>query len=355
MTSIPRIHLAPTPPCMGWVSMNRYRQALLRESAGESDVRSLVPAGPVESPSSSRWVRLWVRHIAYPRLIRSQVKSGVLHVLDHSFADLLRHARPGVKTVITVHDLIPLTDHSGLTPAQQARFSKTVASVALADKVVCVSQHTRAEVRRLLHVSEDKIHVLPNGTSTLPVPEESIRQHLSSLPPFILTVGNIRPRKNLTILPPLARLLAAQGHRAVFVRAGERLEECLAAEIRQHADLHELGALSDAALAAAYTTAALTLVPSTHEGFGLPVLEAMQAGCPVVHSLATSLPEVAGGAGLGFDPANAAQGASLCQQILTDSKLRQQMIATGRERAAQFTWKAHWQGLHKIYMELLQK
>ncbi|MEN3940934.1 glycosyltransferase family 1 protein [Prosthecobacter sp. SYSU 5D2] len=354
MTSAPRIHLAPAHPCMGWISMNRYWQALLLESAGDADVRSLFPEVPVESPASPRWVRLWVRRFAYPKLIRSKVKAGVMHLLDHSFADLLKKVPPGVKTVITVHDLIPLTEHSGLTASQQVRFARTVANVALADRVVCVSQHTRSEVRRLLHIPEEKLHVLPNGTSTLPAPEESMRQHLSGLPPFILTVGSSRPRKNLALLPPLARHLAAQGHRATLVRAGDRLDESLASEIRQHADLHELGGVSDAALAAAYATAALTLVPSTHEGFGLPVLEAMHAGCPVVHSLATSLPEVAGEAGLGFDPADAAQAAALCLQILTDPSLRQQKISAGLERAAEFTWKAHWQGLQKIYMELLQ-
>lgn len=347
------IHLAPAHPCMGWVSMNRYWQALLKESAHDANVTSLLSAGAVETLAKPRWQRFWIRRIVYPKLIGSQVKGGVLHVLDHSFADLLAHARPGVRTVVTVHDLIPLTDPADLTSAQNARYRKTVSWISQADQVVCVSSHTRSEVQRHLQVPDHRLHVLPNGTSQLPAPDSTMSQRLSKLSPFILSVGGTRPRKNLKLLAPLTRILSEAGHRVTIVRAGARLDHTLAAEIRPHADLMELGTISDSELAAAYAHAALTLVPSTHEGFGLPVLEAMQAGCPVVHSLATSLPEVAGAAGLGFFPDDAAQAAHQCQRVLTDPILRGQLINAGTERAAHFTWKAHWQGLREIYHGLL--
>lgn len=346
------IHLAPAHPCMGWVSMNRYWQALRNESAGEGDVSSLVPAGPVEGAPLSWLLRQWTRRVAYPWQVRGQVKEGVLHVLDHSFADLLACMGPRVKTVVTVHDLIPLTDPADLTPAQRARYQKTVAWVARADKVVCVSQHTRGEVRRLLGVAEEKLHVLPNGTSELAMPDERMTRRLAALPPFIFSVGGTRPRKNLGMLVPLTRHLAEQGQRVCIVRAGASLEASLASAIRQHGELVELGLVNDAELAAAYASAALTFVPSLQEGFGLPVLEAMQAGCPVVYSLATSLPEVAGEAGLGFDPEDAGAAAAQCLRVLTDAGTRNQCIAAGHARAAGFTWRAHWLGLRKIYQEL---
>ncbi|TDU73404.1 alpha-1,3-rhamnosyl/mannosyltransferase [Prosthecobacter fusiformis] len=338
---------------MGWVSMNRYWQALVTESKSDAGVRSLFPAGPVETPAKSRWQRLWLRRVAYPWMIKTQVRSGVLHILDHSFADLLSSVRPAVRTVVTVHDLIPLSDPADLTSSQWMRYQKTVSWIPRADKVVCVSNHTRQEVQWLLNVSEDKLHVLPNGTSQLPFPDAVMSERLAILPPFILSVGGTRPRKNLRLLVPLTQCLAERGSRVTVVRAGPALDESLAARIREHAELHELGMVSDAELAAAYGRAALTLVPSTHEGFGLPVLEAMQAGCPVVYSQATSLPEVAGEAGLSFDPDDPTRAADLCWRVLSEPDLRQQLIKAGRARANQFTWSAHWRGLREIYDGLL--
>lgn len=348
-----QIHLAPAHPCMGWVSMNRYWQALMTEAAGNADVRSLLQASPVEAPAWPRWQRQWMKQIWYPWQVRRQVRSGILHVLDHSFAHLLRGIQRPVKTVVTVHDLIPLTDPADLSEGQRKRFQQTVSNVIQADRVVCVSEYTRSEVHRLLQVPEAKLRVLPNGTSTLPVADKELSQKLSAFPPYILSVGGARPRKNLQLLPALVAHLKHAGVQVVIVRVGAALDEALAANIRQHATLHEFGAVNDAKLSACYAHAALTLVPSKQEGFGLPVLEAMQAGCPVIYSLATSLPEVAGSAGLGFHPEDAKQAADQCLRVLRDASVRDELVKSGLERASLFSWKAHWQGLREIYQELL--
>lgn len=350
---ISKIHLAPAHPCMGWVSMNRYWQALMHEAEGQEDVLSLTQVPSVQAPAWPRWQRQWIKQVWYPWMIRSRVRHGVLHVLDHSFAHLLAQSRPTVRTVVTVHDLIPLSDPADLTPFQRRRYQRTVAHVSRADRVVCVSEHTRAEVRRWLQVPEEKLKVLPNGTSQLPTPDEAMSQRMRSLPPYLFSVGGTRPRKNLRMLPELAKRLSDEGVHVVIVRAGGQLDGELAAAIRQHADLHELVAIQDAELAACYTHASLTLVPSLQEGFGLPVLEAMQAGCPVVYCQATSLPEVAGNAGLGFAPGDVAQAAAQCLTLLRDAGQREVLIESGRHRAALFTWQAHWQGLRAIYEELL--
>jgi len=353
MSQETRIHLAPAHPYMGWVSMNRYWQALVKESSGDHDVASLVSGGPVEAGAKSRWQGLWTRRVVYPWIVRSQVRSGVLHVLDHSFADLLAHVRPSVRTVVTVHDLIPLTDPADLTAAQYARFRKTVACLTRADCIVCVSDYTKSEVQRLLQVPDEKLHVLPNGSSALPPQDLVMKERMTKLPTYIFSVGGTRPRKNLRLLPPLMKHLAEMGYRATLVRAGGKLEAELAREIRLHANLHELGPVNDGELAACYAGAGLTLIPSTQEGFGMPVLEAMNAGCPVVYSLATSLPEVAGDAGLGFDPRDTLQAAHQCYRIFTDTDLRSQLIELGHRRAGKFSWKAHWLGLRRLYGELL--
>lgn len=338
---------------MGWVSMNRYWQALVNESAGDDTVHSLLPAGRLEAGAGPVWQRFWMRGVGYPWRIKTQVKDGVLHVLDHSFADLLAYVNPGVKTVVTVHDLIPLTDPGDLSSQQVRRFKDRVQWVTRADRVVCVSQHTAAEAQRLLGVPTERVRVLPNGASALPRPDPALSARLQTLKPCLLSVGSAVPRKNLKLLAPLAAGLAARGISPVIVRAGASLPDSLAQGIRQHAELLELGQVTDAELSAAYAGAAVTVVPSFQEGFGLPVLEAMLAGCPVAYSRATSLPEVAGDAGLSFDPHAVGEAVEVCARLLENEELRQKQSELGRKRAAVFSWQHHWQGLRAVYNGLV--
>lgn len=346
------IFIAPAHPCMGWASMNRYAQELSALARGQPAVRFLLPPTAADAPPASRWMRLLQRRIMYPWKVRVQVKSGLLHVLDHSFASLLTQARPGVRKVVTVHDLIPLRETEGLSAAQRARYAREVSHLKQADMLVCVSGHTRGEVHRLLGVPFERMMINPMGAAVLPPPDPVMREQLGHLPPFLLSVGHNAPRKNLALLPELARHLAASGEKPVFVRAGAGLDQSLASALRAHASLHELGRINDAELAAAYHTAAVLLLPSRHEGFGLPVIEAMACGCPVVCARAASLPEVAGDAALLFDPDDAAEAARACLRLLRDPDFRETMIQTGRQRAAQFTYAAHWERLRAVYASL---
>lgn len=337
---------------MGWVSMNRYWQEMTAQSAEHPHVHSLLAPVPVETVGSPPWQRFLCRYLAYPLRLRSQVREGILHLLDHSFAHLLPFVRPQVRTVVTVHDLIPLVESGDLTPAQIARFSKTVQQMKKADRLVCVSDHTRDEVRRLLHVPVEKLIVNPMGAADLPPPDPKMSERLCSLGDYLLSVGHHALRKNLAVLPLILAKLAASGSRPVLVRAGALLDDALASAIREHASLHELGLVSDSELAAAYSHATLLVMPSTHEGFGLPVIEAMNNGCAVVCSRATSLPEVVGDAGLTFDPFSPAEAAQQCRLLLDDPNLRNHFVALGRNRAAAFTYRANLERLQPVYQSL---
>ncbi len=339
-----KIHIAPTPFVMGWESMNRYAHELSRVSG----ISPLLPLRPVNTPPGSRWQRLWARRVSYPSILRSRVRDGIVHILDHSFADLLPKVRRGVRKVITLHDLIPLVAPDGISDAQQQRFRQTVMNLRLADAVSCDSAATRDEAIALLNLNPTKLHVVPLGCTELPPPCAEAEKQARSTHPYFFSVGSALPRKNLAALPAM---LAGLG-KVTLVRAGHKLPESLANEIRRHATLIELGRASDAQLAAWYAHAAATLIPSTHEGFGLPVLEAMQLGCPVVCARATSLPEVGGEAALYFDLDDLPAGNAACRLLLNDADERQRRAEASRAHVKDFSWQDHWNGLQRIYQSL---
>lgn len=344
------IFLAPAHPCMGWVSNNRYWHELMEQSAGDAAVASLLKQVAVETPRVSAWRRYLIRQVVYPLRVR-RVRSGVLHVLDQSFAHLVRFARPGVGTVVTVHDVIPLLDAQGLTESQVRRYRRIVETLRIADRLSCSSEHTRQDVEKLLGVASDRMVVNPVGTTRLPMPEERWLERVGEQIGYLLSVGNTSPRKNLGLFPPMLSAMAEKGLRMKMVRIGDALPEALAKEIRRHADLLELGRVPDASLAAAYAHAGVVVMPSTYEGFGLPVVEAMSAGCPVLCSRTTSLGEVAGDGALTFDPGDPKEAAEMCLRLYREEGLREAMVARGRARAAEFTYAAHWERLKGLYRE----
>lgn len=331
---------------MGWESINRYAHEL----ADVSEMRSrfLLPLFAVNTPAGSRLRRLYMRRVVYPLIVRFRVRSGILHVLDHSFADLLAHVRPGVRKVVTLHDLIPLVAPDGISDAQQKRFRQTVEHLRLADAVSCDSAATRDEAVRLLQLDPSRLHVIPLGATRLPAPCVETEKRMRTLPPYFFSVGSTVQRKNLASLPAILSGLGS----VALVRVGPPLSAGLANEIRRHATLIELSRIADNQLAACYAHAVATLMPSTHEGFGLPVLEAMQIGCPVVCSRATSLPEVGGDAALYFDPQDTTAANLACRNLLFDPRERARLAEASRAHAMSFTWQAHWDGLIKIYQGL---
>jgi glycosyltransferase involved in cell wall biosynthesis len=225
-------------------------------------------------------------------------------------------------------------------------------SVQLAARVGCVSQHTADDVMRLLHIPQDKIDVNPMGAAALPAENDLVASTLKQLGPYILSVGGTDRRKNLDILPEVFKAISNCGNRPTLVRIGPALPDSLASGLRTVCQLVELGLVEDDELAAAYNNASGLLMPSTYEGFGLPVVEAMRQGCPVVCSSTTSLAEVAADAALTFDPGDPGLAAEHLYQLLTNVSLRQALVEKGHERAKLFSYDRHWNQLQECYRSM---
>lgn len=268
------------------------------------------------------------------------------------------------KAVVTIHDAIPASRPDLTTPGFQELFERRAAAAARrADLVVCPSQHARHEVGRALGIQEEKIRVIPEAPASafFPPAEEPVREacHARGLEPggYVLFVGSLERRKGPDLLleamaglrERLPALKAAFVGSAVpgFDLAGEISARGLerSATWVGRADDEELILLLGGALA--------LVLPSRHEGFGLPVLEAFACGTPVIAAQATSLPEVCGDAAILCAPEDPAALADAVRTLSEDSDLRRSLQARGLERLAQRFSTEHVRlALEALYREL---
>jgi glycosyltransferase involved in cell wall biosynthesis len=234
------------------------------------------------------------------------------------------------RNVIVIHDAAALRHPEWYSPAYaawQRRILPALARRAL--HVVTVSEFSRRELAELLQLAPERLTVVPGGVDPAFTPAadpEPVRRAYRLDRPYVLCVASQTARKNLSALVPLAReieVVVAGGHRPQFAR-----EEGLDS-------LRHLGAVPDALLPGLYAGAEAFVLPSLYEGFGLPLLEAMACGTPVVCSDTTALPETAGGAARLAAPEEVAAAA---HALLGDEAERKRLGTQGRERAASFTW-----------------
>lgn len=253
------------------------------------------------------------------------------------------------RTVVTVQDLA----HFALA-AQFPAWKRAMASAVLrravhrASRVLVTSAWTRGELLARHPEAADRLAVVPLGVSPGVVSDEGVaperRARIEALSPFLLCVGNRKPHKNMeAAVETLARLRPrVPGLRLVI--AGEGFgEDGGVRERARRLGVEEAvsweGRVSDAELACLYAHAGCLLFPSLYEGFGLPPLEAMQAGVPVVASDRASIPEVVGDAAAVVPPHDAEAMAAAALRLLQDPAHRAAMVRRGRERAARFRWE----------------
>jgi glycosyltransferase involved in cell wall biosynthesis len=265
----------------------------------------------------------------YPAAVRRRAKGlDVLHCT--TFRGPVRSPVP---TVLTVHDLAILR-----APESFPRWHRLYGAAGLrrvlraADAIVAVSEFTRREVVELAGVPEERVRVAPNGVDPVFTPDGPRAEG-----DYVLAVGTLEPRKNLERAVDAAReagvelrVVGARGWGGVDVDGW-------------------VGEIPDSELAALYRGARSVLYPSLYEGFGLPVLEAMACGAPVVTSLDTAMAEIVGEAAVLVDPLDVS---AIAAGILAADARREELARAGAERAREFTWQRSADAVVELWREL---
>lgn len=321
---------------------HKFTAFLGKEEAGHGfhGIQTEVSILPTERPAA----RIAWEQLAQPvRLLGNRI--DLLHSL--AFVQPVILPCPGI---VTIYDLSFIHYPQRLQPWRRLYLRwGTTFSARRASRIIAISASTKRDIVGLLGVAEDKVDVIPCGVDedfrTVDRQEqlEELRKKRRLPPRMLLFVGTIEPRKNLTTLlrsyvllreriqPPPLVIAGAKGwqHEAVF---------SLVQELGLQDELLFPGFIPRDELPLWYNAADLFVYPSLYEGFGLPPLEAMACGTPVVTSNTSSLPEVVGDSGLLVDPTNAEEIALAMERLLRDSTLRDELTSKGLKRARAFTW-----------------
>lgn len=260
-----------------------------------------------------------------------------------------------VPTVVSIMDLAFFHFPDYFTKKDLAQLhSWTKYSVQKAKAIITISEATKGDIINLYGISEGKIHVIYPGIKSAlaltphvyPMQELQIKYNINDN--FLLFVGTLQPRKNIVrLIEAFAKVIKDRPEEnstlelVIVGKKGWKYEEILAApEKYQVTDrVKFLDFVDDENLQLLYQNAKCFVFPSLYEGFGLPVLEAMRAGCPVITSNVSSMPEAGGEAALYVDPESVSDIAEKIVSILTDKKLRSEMIVKGREQLKKFSWE----------------
>ena len=303
-----------------------------------------VPARTVPAGYKPWRMAVWLGHLAGFSFQRLMPGAQLFHATEHLLPPL-----GDVPTVLTVHDMI-----FRLFPQHQKRLNYWYLNATMplycrrASAIITVSEASKRDIVAQYGLDPGRISVIYEAASPefVPAPAERVadaRQRYGLAERFVLVVGTIEPRKNLVRLLEALQRLRDEGLVLPLVVVGSRgwLYDELFRRLEESAlrsDVQFPGYVPAADLPLLYNAATLVAMPSVYEGFGLPVLEAMASGTPVVSSDASCLPEIGGSAARYFDPYDTEAMAEALRAVWTDAELRDEMRTQGLQQAARFSW-----------------
>jgi glycosyltransferase involved in cell wall biosynthesis len=306
-----------------------------------------LPFKRVRMPAKPWRLSVLLAYLAGASMDRWLPAGDVFHATDHLLPPLR-----SAKSVFTIHDLI-----FRFYPEYHLRLNRWFLSLMMprfvqrADAVIAVSESTRRDVLRLMSVPQERITVIYEGVNPAFHPRYDASQTASlrakyHLPQrFVLYLGTIEPRKNLvTLLEAYRGLVERDPTTPALVIAGRKgwLYQSVFDRVRDlglEERVQFTGYVKDGEAPTLLSAAELFVFPSLYEGFGLPPLEAMACGTPLICSNASSLPEVVGEGGIMFDPHDVRELSGAMNRVLCDERLRNELRARGVEQASRFSWE----------------
>lgn len=350
-----------------------YTEQLLRRlPAAAPQNRYVAFVGP-DAPPFDDVERVQTRFPTYrPEIRIGWEQTGLLVEAARHRVDLLHgtvNVLPAFRrkpSVVTIHDLSFLTTPRTLprAKAQYLRYAVRL-SARVAQRIIAVSRSTKSDLVDSFGVRPEKIDVIYPGVDERFHPrcdeeKTTFRTALTEGRPYILHVGTLQPRKNVDILiRAFARLKAQAGIPHLLLLAGARGWMYanlfrMVADLGLQADVRFADYVAPADLPLWYNCADVFAYPSAFEGFGLPVLEAMACGLPVVTSASSSLLEVAGDAAITVEPGSDEALAQGVGRILNDERLRQRLRSAGLQRASDWTWDVTARATAEVYRRTVQ-
>jgi glycosyltransferase involved in cell wall biosynthesis len=322
-----------------------------------------LPAHSLGLPAKPWRICVLLAQLSHTGMDRWLPACDVFHATEHLLPPLKRAG-----SVFTVHDLIFLHFPEYHLPINRWYLTLMLPRFLLgADALIAVSENTKRDVVELMHIPPEKISVIYEGVSPAFRPfensaeRERVREKYKLPNRYLLSLGTIEPRKNLVTLLDAYHLLLARGqtvpHLVLAGRKGWLFGPVLARvrELGLDERVHFTGWIDEQDAPAIMSAAAAFVYPSLYEGFGLPPLEAMACGTPVICSNASSLPEVVGDGGLLVEPRDVGALADAIARVLGDEGLRAQLRMRGLAQAQRFSWEQTARETMAVYQSVAAK
>lgn len=315
--------------------------------------------------------KYYQRYWNYPQYVKKH-DVDIFHVIDHSDGHLAYWLKDtGTPVIVTCHDLVNFVQpenarsQARIANVSMAVWKWAVKGLCKADHIISVSNHTAKDVKQILDIKPERITVVPNAVEPrfhqLPSTEIAIFRQQHQIPPdkiCLLNVGSNQPRKNVITVLKVLKALKDKGVAIQLLRTGPDFSEEFKTFIHTHnlSDyITDFGRPDNITLTKIYNAADILVSPSLYEGFGMTLLEAMACGTPVITSNVTSLPEVAGDAGIVVNPTDVEAIVEAVCRLQNDHEYRKFLIEKGLDRVKLFTWGTTAEQVAQGYEKVLKK